>query len=161
MKCSITQNFSEVMHGAPLLYNLVLAEQGRRKEGVAKISPKLQRVGKIDVRARPRFGAVGQKTFWEIVRSVDPGITAPTHEFINSWWDSALAGNAERGQHLLELLRPPAGSRLDIAVRRDTFIRPPQRAHAPTFVRVLCVACYDYYLTQRFLGMFLRLLLVA
>ena len=36
MKCSITQNLSEVMHGAPLLYNLVLAEQGRRKEGVAK-----------------------------------------------------------------------------------------------------------------------------
>ena len=30
------QNFSEVMHGAPLLYNLMLAEQARRKESVAK-----------------------------------------------------------------------------------------------------------------------------
>jgi hypothetical protein len=27
-------NFSEVMHGAPLLYNLILAEQAHRKEGV-------------------------------------------------------------------------------------------------------------------------------
>jgi hypothetical protein len=37
-----------------------------------------------------------RKRFWEIVRSVNPRITAPTYEFINSWWDMALAGNAER-----------------------------------------------------------------
>jgi hypothetical protein len=31
-----SQNFSEVMHGASLLYNLILAEQAHRKERVAK-----------------------------------------------------------------------------------------------------------------------------
>ena len=30
------RNFSEVMHGAPLLYNLILAEQAHQKDGVTK-----------------------------------------------------------------------------------------------------------------------------
>ena len=41
------RNFSEVMHGAPLLYNLVLAEQAQRDDGVTEISPTLRRVGAI------------------------------------------------------------------------------------------------------------------
>jgi hypothetical protein len=90
------QNFSEVMHGAPLLYNLMLAEQARRKEGVAKYRRSFGEWAKsISARARV-LAQWDRKRFWEIVRSVNPRITAPTHEFINSWWDMALAGNAER-----------------------------------------------------------------
>jgi hypothetical protein len=90
------QNFSEVMHGAPLLYNLMLAEQARRKESIAKYRRNFGEWAKsISTRARV-LAQWDRKRFWEIARSVNPRITAPTHEFINSWWDMALAGNAER-----------------------------------------------------------------
>ena len=35
-----------------------------------------------------------RERFWELVRAVNPRITASTHEFINTWWDLALAGDA-------------------------------------------------------------------
>ena len=90
------QNFSEVMHGAPLLYNLMLAEQARRKESVVKYRRSFGEWAKsISMRASV-LAQWDRKRFWEIVRSVNPRITGPTHEFINSWWDSALAGDAER-----------------------------------------------------------------
>ncbi len=90
------QNFSEVMHGAPLLYNLVLAEQARRDEGVAKYR---QGFGKWarSLAARSRVLAQWNRNrFWELVRSVNPRITNPTYEFVNTWWDLALAGDAAR-----------------------------------------------------------------
>jgi Family of unknown function (DUF6361) len=90
------RNFSEVMHGAPLLYNLMLAEQARRKESVAKYRPSFAEWAEsISARARV-LARWDKKRFWEIVSSVNPRITAPTHEFVDNWWDSALAGNTER-----------------------------------------------------------------
>jgi hypothetical protein len=88
------RNFSEVMHGAPLLYNLILAEQARRKDSVAKYRRSFAEWAKS---LAARSGVLAQwdrKRFWEIVRSVNPRITAPTLEFINSWWDIALPENA-------------------------------------------------------------------
>jgi Family of unknown function (DUF6361) len=88
------QNFSEVMHGAPLLYNLILAEQARQKDGVAKYR---RDFGGWARSLTERPGALAQwnkKRFWELVRTVNPRITAPTYEFINAWWDLALSGDA-------------------------------------------------------------------
>jgi len=90
------QNFSEVMHGAPLLYNLVLAEQAHRRESVSKYR---RVVGEWAKSLSERSRALAQwdrKRFWELVRSVNPRITTPTYEFINTWWDIALAGDAAR-----------------------------------------------------------------
>ena len=90
------QNFSEVMHGAPLLYNLILAEQARRGEGVAKYRRAFAEWAK-SLSARSRVLAQWKRErFWELVRAVNPRITAHTHEFINTWWDLALAGDAAR-----------------------------------------------------------------
>ena len=90
------QNFSEVMHGAPLLYNLVLAEQARRRESVSKYRRAFGEWAKL-LSARSRALAQwDRKRFWELVRSVNPRITAPTYEFINTWWDLALASDAAR-----------------------------------------------------------------
>jgi uncharacterized protein DUF6361 len=81
------QNFSEVMHGAPLLYNLILAEQAHWGEGV----PKYRRgFGEWAKSLSARSGVLAKwnrERFWELVRSVNPRITGPTHKFINSWWD--------------------------------------------------------------------------
>jgi hypothetical protein len=90
------QNFSEVMHGAPLLYNLILAEQARRAESVAKYRRGFAEWAK-SLSARSRVLAQwNRERFWELVRAVNPRITASTHEFINTWWDLALAGDAAR-----------------------------------------------------------------
>ncbi len=88
------QNFSEVMHGAPLLYNLMLAEQTRSKELVAQYLNDLAECAKtIEKRARV-LAQWDRKRFWEIVHSVNPRVTNPTHEFIDAWWDLALSGKA-------------------------------------------------------------------
>ena len=90
------QNFSEVMHGAPLLYNLILAEQAHRDESVAKYRRDFGEWAK-SLSARSRALAQwNRERFWELVRSVNPRITGPTYEFINTWWDLALAGDAAR-----------------------------------------------------------------
>lgn len=90
------QNFSEVMHGAPLLYNLILAEQARRDETVAKYRRGFGEWAKsLSARSRA-LSQWDRERFWELARSVNPRITASTHDFINAWWDLALAGNAGR-----------------------------------------------------------------
>ena len=89
-------NFSEVMHGAPLLYNLILAEQVRSKQAVANY---LQKLGEWADTVTKRSRVLGQwnkAQFWEIVRSENPRITTPTYEFINGWWDLALGGSAAK-----------------------------------------------------------------
>ena len=91
------QNFSEVMHGAPLLYNLILAEQAHRDEGVAKYRRAFRRVGEIarlSALACWRNGTGSVSGNWSA--AVNPRITSPTYEFINTWWDLALAGDAAR-----------------------------------------------------------------
>jgi len=88
------QNFSEVMHGAPLLYNLILAEQSHRSDSVAKYRRNFGEWAKL-LSARSRVLAQWKRNrFWELVRVVNPRITASTYEFINTWWDIALAGKA-------------------------------------------------------------------
>jgi hypothetical protein len=88
------QNFSEVMHGASLLYNLILAEQAHRKESVTNYRQGLSDWAKM-LSARSRVLAQwDRKRFWEIVRSTNPRISVATYEFINTWWDFALAGDA-------------------------------------------------------------------
>ena len=99
------RNFSDVMHGAPLLYNLILAEQAHWDEGVAKYKRAFGEWAKA-VSARSRVLAQwDRKRFWEIVRSVNPRITSPTFEFINAWWDLVLGGDPAR-------LRDSAAARL-------------------------------------------------
>jgi hypothetical protein len=88
------QNFSQVMHGAPLLYNLMLAEQARWREGVAQyLNDLAEWANTIDKRA-PILAKWDRKRFWEIVRSVNPRVTIPTNDFIDAWWDLPLSGEA-------------------------------------------------------------------
>ena len=88
------QNFSEVMHGAPLLYNLVLAEQADRRDSVAKYRRVFGEWAKsLSTRSRT-LAQWDRRRFWELVHSVNPRITRPTHEFIDTWSDLALAADA-------------------------------------------------------------------
>lgn len=63
------------MHGAPLLYNLMLAEQAQLKDGVAKYLQSLaQWAGTLSKRARV-LAQWNRVRFWDIVRSVNPRIS--------------------------------------------------------------------------------------
>lgn len=90
------QNFSEVMHGAPLLYNLILAEQAHQKDGVAKYRRGFAGWAKSLAERSRALAQWNRVRFWELVRSANQRITGPTYEFINTWWDLALTGDAAR-----------------------------------------------------------------
>jgi len=90
------RNFSEVTHGAPLLYNLILAEEAQWDEGVGRYRQRFKEWAQLMSKRSAALAAWKRPRFWELVRAINPRITTPTHEFINAWWDLALAGDAAR-----------------------------------------------------------------
>jgi hypothetical protein len=90
------RNFSEIMHGAQLIYNLVLAEQAQREDGVTNYRQRFAEwAGEIAERSRI-FVTWKRERFWELVRTANPRISSSTSEFIDTWWNLALAGDAAR-----------------------------------------------------------------
>lgn len=90
------QNFSEIMHGAPLLYNLILAEQAKWDDAVDAYRKRFSEWGQLISKRSSILTAWKRQRFWELVRTFNPRISTPTYEFINSWWDLALEGDAAR-----------------------------------------------------------------
>jgi hypothetical protein len=41
------------------------------------------------------FASWKRDRFWDLVRGANPRISPPTRDFINTWWDLALAGDPE------------------------------------------------------------------
>jgi hypothetical protein len=85
--------FSEVMHGAPLLYNLVLAEEAHWDEGVGKYRQRFAEWAQLIAKRSPVLIAWQRARFWELSRAVNPRISNPTYDFINTWWDLVLASD--------------------------------------------------------------------
>jgi hypothetical protein len=90
------QNFSEIMHGAPLLYNLILAEQDHRDESVKRYRQDFTEWAQQVSRRSHVLAEWNKERFWTLIHTVNSRITNPTQEFINTWWDLALAGDAAR-----------------------------------------------------------------
>jgi hypothetical protein len=84
------------MHGAPLLYNLVLAEQDHRHEGITKYRQGFTEWAQLLSERSRVLAKWDRERFWQLVHAVNPRITNPTYDFINTWWDLALAGDAAR-----------------------------------------------------------------
>jgi len=86
------QRFSEVMHGAALLYNLLLARQGHGS-GMADRFAEL--IGEYETRladwtaemesASARLAAWDLREFWETVESANPRVGARTRHFVDFW----------------------------------------------------------------------------
>lgn len=90
--------FSDVMHGAALLYNLILAEKVRDTQslgGELTVDPgRVERYGRMlddwSQRIDDRRGALAewdQLRLWDIVRSINPRIPWRTKQFIDAWFD--------------------------------------------------------------------------
>lgn len=87
------RNFSEVIHGAPLLYNLMLAEKSQHKDMVEIYQEALEKwAAKIEGRG-VEFVHWDRSIFWKIVESEGARITPRTRQFINSWLDIVFFGN--------------------------------------------------------------------
>jgi len=93
-KLDHAENFSEVMHGAPLLYNLILAEQAHMPDSVTKYRREFEEWAELLAAHSQGLSQWNRVRFWELVRSVNPRISSSTFEFINAWWTLALTGNA-------------------------------------------------------------------
>jgi hypothetical protein len=84
------QNFAEVMHGAALLYNLILAEQAKWEEGIATYRDELKTwVQKVSQRSAA-IRSWNRARFWEIARSGNTQISAGATDFVNAWLDFTL-----------------------------------------------------------------------
>lgn len=93
------RNFSETIHGAALLYNLLLAEKvgNRENEGalIEEYRDNLNCWGTV-IRAREtELKAWDRKNrFWEIVKAQNPRVPIQTKRFIDTWFDMVFAPNA-------------------------------------------------------------------
>ncbi len=83
--------FSEVMHGAALLYNLLLARLRRIDECVSKYEEMLHDwTGMIAGRAAA-LTSWNRAEFWNIVGTSGARVTMPTRAFVDRWIDFALS----------------------------------------------------------------------
>lgn len=87
------RNFSEAMHGAQLLYNLILAEQ---REWQVRIDEYRERIAGWCERVSDRheiLKAWNRPEFWRIVYRQNPRVSSGARTFIRSWIDLVIGGN--------------------------------------------------------------------
>lgn len=85
------RNFSEAIHGAALLYNLMLAEKKNLEELIAGYREKIRDWVSLIKDRQDILMRWERKRFWEIVISGNARITYPTRLFIDNWLDTALS----------------------------------------------------------------------
>jgi len=94
------QNFSEIIHGAALLYNHLLAKASEHEEKILEYNKKFTEWGEL-IQTRQEFlNRWDLDDFWQTAYSVNSRIPRPTNIFINTWFDLAL--NTDEPQQLLK-----------------------------------------------------------
>jgi len=80
--------FSDVMHGAALLYNLLLAQRRGIEALVEELTARLEQwAGSIDAQALE----MDWVEFWQVASDGNPGIKFPTRRFVEDWFGRTLA----------------------------------------------------------------------
>jgi hypothetical protein len=85
------RNFSEAMHGAALLYNLMLADLRKDEARLEEYQERLQGWSQKMAERTTEFSRWERARFWEIVHSGGARITVRTRAFVDRWLDLALA----------------------------------------------------------------------
>lgn len=81
------QNFSETIHGAQLLYNLMLAEKSENQELRERYLARLNDWWSILENSQTRLEVWDRSAFWRIVSRVNPRISVKAKTFVNRWLD--------------------------------------------------------------------------
>jgi hypothetical protein len=79
------RNFSEMMWGAQLLYNLMLAERSASPESVDGYQTLLAEWWELIDSRRAAVAAWEMRRFWQIVRVKNPRVSSRAQTFINQW----------------------------------------------------------------------------
>lgn len=94
------RNFSETIHGAALLYNVMLTERAERS-GLTGLADRREEHEKsftawaaIMSNRAESLGQWSRPAFWSMVTSFNPRLPIPTRGFVDSWFDLALAGKS-------------------------------------------------------------------
>ena len=85
------KNFSLVMFGAAMLYNLMLAEKKRDEQRISEYSSELDNWAEEIEESWLTLRAWSRSAFWTMLRETGARITLPTELFINVWLDRALS----------------------------------------------------------------------
>jgi hypothetical protein len=85
------RNFAEAMHGAPILYNLMLANMEPRRESLIPGLEQVFEQWRADVQARrAELLKWDRLELWEILRIAGARVTPLTREFVEAWVDLLL-----------------------------------------------------------------------
>lgn len=97
--------FSDGMHGAQLLYNLMLAEASGNDERIDSYRDSLDAWTDLIARRERSFAEWDRARFWGIVVEGGAHVTHRTREFIDTWLDLALPPNTAEGAERLDARR--------------------------------------------------------
>jgi len=89
--------FSEAIHGAALLYNLMLAETAGRGKLIVHYRKQLRDWGLLVEGRHAALAGWDRKRFWEIVASGGAVVKTPTQTFVDRWVDQCLRPRAAIG----------------------------------------------------------------
>jgi hypothetical protein len=84
------RNFSEVMHGAALLYNLMLGEKSGREDEITQYGDKLATWSKTIQSRQAALARWNRQDFWRTVVSEGARIPLRTRHFVDRWIDLVL-----------------------------------------------------------------------
>lgn len=85
------RNFSETIHGAALLYNLMLAEEAGQENLIEEYHDRLMEWAALLSARHTELLGWDRRVFWEIVELGNQRVKPPTRLFIDSWLDLALS----------------------------------------------------------------------
>jgi hypothetical protein len=88
------RNFSEAMHGAQLLYNLILAEQREWQEKIDRYREDLTDWWQEVSKRMNELRDWDRREFWRIVYQSNPRVSSRARTFIQSWIDRVIASPA-------------------------------------------------------------------
>ena len=88
------RNFSEVIHGAALVYNLLLAEQKQGGEYIPHYRDRLQFWWDSLRARREEFDSWNRAAFWQLLLSCETRVRRSTHRFVDDWMDLTFAASS-------------------------------------------------------------------
>jgi hypothetical protein len=91
------ENFSQIMHGAQLLYNLMLAERANREEKIGEYRKLLSSWWQTVQARHSEWRQWNRPRFWQIVYRGNPRVSSRARRFTNDWMTLVLAAGEEAG----------------------------------------------------------------